>query len=369
MRHSLRLGGPDKNGRRPHGRESLQARETWWGRIQHRGKEHRRSLGTTARDIAEKRVKAWIESLEAEEWGETPPLLFDAAAEAFIEEHLPTIKPSSAKRYISSLRKMLPHMRGLRLDKIDRTKLTEYVAYRKREGASQPTIRRDLACLSSLWEHAAGDHDIETANPILRFLKAQSRRGALKESPPRTRYLSHQEEAALLTGCTDPTLADQIACAIDTGLRQEEMFGLTWRDVDLRSGVVTVIADRAKSGKARQVPLLERSAQILAQMPRRLRPAGGPDWVFCDRKGNRYKKRRRAFETACRRAGIEGLTWHDLRRTCGCRLLQDREFAMDRVKSWLGHSTVAMTERSYAFLEIDDLKRAAQIPAHGQRTT
>lgn len=343
--------------------------KTWWGRIQHRGKEHRRSLGTTARDLAEKRVKAWIESLEAEAWGETPPLLFDTAAESFIEEHLPTIKPSSAKRYIVSLRQLLPHMRGVRLDKIDRAKLGEYVAARRRDGASQPTIRRDLACLSSLWEHAAGDHDIEIANPVRRFLKAQARRGALRESAPRTRYLTHEEEGALLENCLAPALADQVAFAIDTGLRKEEMFGLTWRDVDLRSGLVTVRADRSKSGKTRRVPLLDRSAQILAQMPRRLRPAGGPDWVFCKKDGERFAAGRRdAFEGAVRRAGLADLNWHDLRRTCGCRLLQDRGMQMHEVRDWLGHSTVRLTETTYAFLDVENLKRSAGVVGVGTKT-
>jgi len=261
-------------------------------------------------------------------------------------------------------------MRGVRLDKIDRAKLGEYVAARRRNGASQPTIRRDLVCLSSLWERAAGDHDIEIANPVRRFLKTQARRGTLRESAPRTRYLTHEEEGALIDACLAPALGDQIRFAIDTGLRKEEMFGLTWRDVDLRSGVVIVRADRAKSGKTRQVPLLSRSAQILAQLPRRLRTTGGPDWVFCKKDGERYSAgRREAFESAARRANLSDLNWHDLRRSCGCRLLQDREMTMDKVRMWLGHSTVAMTERSYAFLEIDDLKRAAQKPAHPHRIT
>ena len=33
---------------------------------------------------------------------------------------------------------------------------------------------------------------------------------------------------------------------------------------------------------------------------------------------------------------------------------------MDQVRAWLGHSSVAVTERHYAFLSIDNLKAAAQ---------
>jgi len=51
--------------------------------------------------------------------------------------------------------------------------------------------------------------------------------------------------------------------------------------------------------RERAVPLLERSAQILALSPRRIRPAGGSDWVFCKEDGSRYLRRRKAFLTAC----------------------------------------------------------------------
>jgi integrase/recombinase XerD len=50
--------------------------------------------------------------------------------------------------------------------------------------------------------------------------------------------------------------------------------------------------------------------------------------------------------------------WHDLRRTCGCRLLQDKGFTMVQVSKWLGHASVRVTEKHYAFLYVDDLERA-----------
>ena len=66
----------------------------------------------------------------------------------------------------------------------------------------------------------------------------------------------------------------------------------------------------------------------------------------------------KGMKAARRRAGLKALRWHDLRRTCGCRLLQDHAMSMEGVKEWLGHSTVVVTERTYAFLEIEHLHRA-----------
>jgi integrase/recombinase XerD len=67
-----------------------------------------------------------------------------------------------------------------------------------------------------------------------------------------------------------------------------------------------------------------------------------------------------ALKAAARKAGIEDLTLHDLRRTCGCRLLQDYGASMEVVSRWLGHSSIVVTERCYAFLRVEDLHRAIE---------
>lgn len=46
------------------------------------------------------------------------------------------------------------------------------------------------------------------------------------------------------------------------------------------------------------------------------------------------------------------------RRTCGCRLLQDHRLPMEQVSQWLGHASLAQTQRAYAFLKVDNLHRS-----------
>jgi integrase len=74
--------------------------------------------------------------------------------------------------------------------------------------------------------------------------------------------------------------------------------------------------------------------------------------------GRRFWHLDKAFRGACRRARVADVRWHDLRRTCGCRLLQDRGFSMEQVRTWLGHSDLKTTQRSYAFLDVSHLVRA-----------
>lgn len=328
--------------------------KTWWGRFQFRGEEHRRSLQTTSRTVAEKRVRQWISDLRASEWGEKPTPKFEDAVVHFFDVSQ-ELKSSTLRRYQSSLRLLDPMFRGVKLSDIDREKLRTFVAHRLEAGTAMPTIRRDLAFLSSVVSEANMHWEFE-GNVVMSFLKAGRKRGTLRDSEPRTRYLSLNDEQRLLSQC-DESLEIAVTFAIDTGLRREEQFGLCWGDVDLNDGIVNVSGARTKTRRTRMVPLLSRSAQMLAHHGARKSPES---YVFSKADGSRYPHRRRAFDTALKRAGLCNLTWHDLRTTCGCRLLQDRGMTMDQVRAWLGHSSVAVTERHYAFLSIENLKAAAQ---------
>jgi integrase/recombinase XerD len=67
-----------------------------------------------------------------------------------------------------------------------------------------------------------------------------------------------------------------------------------------------------------------------------------------------------ALKKAALKAGLEDLTLHDLRRTCGCRLLQDYGAPMEVISRWLGHSSIKVTETVYAFLTDEDLHQAVE---------
>jgi integrase len=329
----------------------------WWGRVQRDGHDIRKPLGTTSRSLADRYLKLWLDRLDAEAWGEKPRKSYRDTMESFIDNHLPRLRPTTRARYMVSAKLLHPHFNGKFLDEITSARLSEFEMARRKQGARSPTIRRDLLCLSSMFTHAIVDLEWTQSNPISPYLSVQRRRGRLKESPPRTRYLTHDEEAALLVAA-DYELAGQMAFAIDTGLRKSEQWSLTWPQIQGGYKEVWIPAEKAKGGRERRVPLLPRSAQFLAQLPRHLRRGDEPDWVFRKANGERYGERRKAFLAAIERAGLNELIWHDLRRTCGCRLLQDHGMEMKKVADWLGHKSVTVTERSYAFLSVENLHTA-----------
>lgn len=335
----------------------------YWGRAQRQGREYRRSLKTADRAIADRRFRQWLSDLEGIAWGEKPPRSFNETAARFIREHLTTLKPGGARRYGVSLKHLAGHFGGMTLNQIRSANLSDFETSRRSAGASAGTIRRDFACLSSMMTSAEDWEWIDDGlNPVPSYLKRRARRG-LREAPGRTRYLTVGEEARLLENATSAVRA-AIVLAIDTGLRREELFSLGWRQIDFVRGTITTTT-RTKNGRARKVPISDRSRTILGTLPRRLDCACV---LVNPYTGTRYVQMNKGLKAAMRRAGIADLRWHDLRRTSGCRWLQRDGKSMEEVSLLLGHSSVTVTEQRYAFLEADTVAEsfgAAQNPAHG----
>lgn len=306
--------------------------------------------------------------LEAEDWGDRPKITVNEAADTFILEHCPSLRLSSRKRYGRSIAYLDECLGDKMLADVRSADLKDFETWRRSMGAAAPTVRRDLACLSSIYGFAAEKEWVDT-NPVSAFLKARKKRG-LRESPPRTRYLTRDEETKLLEAAA-PRLRDAIVFAIYSGLRSEEQWSLTWDRVDIDRRQVEIPKEIAKAKRDRTAILLDPAVAVLRALPRHIKepfvffhggraPSRAIARVRAPQKdGKRYSHMLRGLKAAAKRAGIPNLIWHDLRRTHGCRLLQEQGWSMEMVRDQLGHSTSAQTERSYAFLEVDARRQMA----------
>ena len=63
------------------------------------------------------------------------------------------------------------------------------------------------------------------------------------------------------------------------------------------------------------------------------------------------------FANVAKRAGVPDVTFHDLRRHVGTMLINSGE-RLEVVSKLLGHSNVAVTQRSYAHLSTDATRAA-----------
>jgi integrase len=170
-------------------------------------------------------------------------------------------------------------------------------------------LRRDG--LADGWSHSTVDRMMNTVRAVLR---ACVRWRHLDSAPPvpmygepetEPRFLTHQQFARL---CQElpPHLKLAARFAVLTLLRMRAQSGLTWDRIDLKARMAWIPATQMKTAKAFGFPLSPEAVKVLREV-RKLIPG---DRVF-----GQENFHTAAFRKAAKRAGLEGLRWHDLRHT------------------------------------------------------
>ncbi len=132
---------------------------------------------------------------------------------------------------------------------------------------------------------------------------------------------------------------------------------MQWSRVDLRAKLFYLERQHTKNKKRRSIPLNDAAVSVLKNRLRfRAENCPNSEWVFCHRDGRRLKDVKRAFATACQRAGIKDFRIHDLRHTCAAWLVT-AGVPLSTVRDLLGHSSVTMTEK-YAHLAPENVRAA-----------
>jgi len=284
--------------------------------------------------------------------GRQPERYFDELMLGYLEA---TAGKSHAARDIYTARHLQEFFAGLSMVAIGRGEIGEYRRRRAVEGAADGTVRRELGLLSRAVNYARREWGWEITNPVS---------GRLPPPPPgRLRWLRREEYERLLKAARAnpraPWLADFIEFAVHTGMRRGEILGLEWRRVDLGERVAYLNPEHQKGRRYNAVPLNDRAVAILRKrFAARERPKAR--YVFEYRK-HRIASLKTSFGRARAAAGLEDVTIHDLRHTCGAWLVQ-AGVPIRTVAEVLRHRDIATTMR-YAHLAPEDARAAVDVLA------
>lgn len=223
---------------------------------------------------------------------------------------------------------------------IDGPAVYGYAVARRSQGVSEAGIRRELAVLGAAINYARALWSWPIVDPT------RGRKPVAEDS--RVRWITHEEATRLLAAARQepraPHIADWIKLALNTGCRRGELLGLTWDRVDLARGVIYLEPEHNKSRKRQSVPLNEAAREALIGRARfRATYCPASPWVFVDKQGERIANVRKAFATACQRAGIKDFTPHDCRHTAATWMVM-AGVPLHTVQAVLRHSTIAATE-------------------------
>jgi integrase/recombinase XerD len=167
-----------------------------------------------------------------------------------------------------------------------------------------------------------------------------------------------------LTAKGKDVIVDMVLFAVETGLRLDEENNLRWSDVEFKNRVITIGNKlfKTKSKKVRRIPFNERMEKILLRNSNRqlLNSKILREFVFVQNNGKQYKKDTvsKSLKKVIKESGLpDELHWHCLRATAATRWASNK-VPIFTVSKLLGHSTVNVTTRYYAGIDLDELRDA-----------
>lgn len=141
-------------------------------------------------------------------------------------------------------------------------------------------------------------------------------------------------------------LMPMILLAINTGLRQGELFNLSWSMVNLSERSLILSGGITKNNSSRYIPLNDEAYNIIQQFYKKSAIKDG--LVFPSRNNQPFNNVKRSWSAILKKANITQFRWHDLRHHFASKLVM-AGIDLNTVRELLGHSDIKMTLR-YAHL-------------------
>lgn len=357
----------DKNSKKPrrgHNEGSYTQRKDgrWMGRVTLANGKRHAFYGKTKDEVKEQLLDALKNRKD-----DRPIISTKQTVAQFLTQWLETTKPtirlSTFVRYEEYVRlHTLPELGKVKLARLTPQHLQKLYALKLAGGLSPMTVRHLHAIM-----HRALGQALRWGMVAVNVAEAVD--------PPRTKRQEIKtltpEEARMLIGASQGTRFEGLyMLAISTGLRQGEMLGLRWKDVDLEAGSVQVVGSLQRShhglaisepktaSSRRKVILTDAAKNVLRQhrirqMEERLK--AGPLWednglVFPNEMGKPMDAGnllRRYFSPLLKKAGLAHIRFHDLRHSAATILLS-QGINPKVIQEMLGHSSITLTLDTYS---------------------
>ncbi len=292
----------------------------------------------------------------------------------WVETAASRVRPSTAARYRQLVeRQVVPTWGRIRLSQLTPAEVERGLEMLLKTGLSPRTVGHVRAVLRTSL------NDAQREGLLARNVATLAKAPRVPREVPKV--LDPSEVGAVVAAMPDDGLRRLVIVAVHTGLRQGELLGLRWSDVNLEVHELHVtqalqrvagryeLVDVKSSTSRRTIPLTAAAVSTLEdqrqwQMEARL-AAGGrwheliPGLVFTTDRGHPVNgpSLTHRFEDALQATGLPVIRWHHLRHAyAGLALGSGSDLAT--VSGLLGHSSVALTASTYAGI-MPSLKRQA----------
>jgi integrase/recombinase XerD len=276
-----------------------------------------------------------------------------------VKAHSPD-KPLTERRY----RQVLEHFDNLLgrkrkyAEAVTRADIDEYKIKRSEEtnernghSTAPRTINFEVSTLRTFFYYLINERAIPMVNPCARF-KPVKDEGERAHRKPATYTQGELDKLFVACNAFEKTVYGTLLL---TGLREQELCNLTWKDVDLKKETLRVTGEgkegfSPKDYEERMIPIPLDLVALLKKLSRKF------DWVFPTAQGRRQTHLLRRLKRLAKRAGVAHATLHKFRHTYATRLLE-KGCDIVTVQHLMGHSDLDTTRQ---YLNPDDtLKRKA----------
>ena len=327
--------------------------KVYWVKYYRNGKGYRESSGSTKQSDA-KRLLRIREGDSARGIPVTPRVgraRFDELAQDMVDDYLANRKRTVRDLQTRIDRHLSPSFSGRRAASITTADIRKYITKRQAEGAANAGINRELSVIRRAFNLAMQSGKMMHKPHI----------PMLKENNIRTGFFEFEQFRSLHKHLPD-YLKPFVHFAYITGWRRSEISGLELRQVDFEAGRVFLDPGTTKNDDGRQFPLTQELRELLKRQKdhtlRFQRERGKVIPSVFHRQGRPIGDFRKAWRTACKKAGLPGRIPHDFRRTAVRNLV--RAGIPERVAMQMtGHKTRSVFER-YNIVSEGDLDAAAK---------
>lgn len=280
------------------------------------------------------------------------------------------VRPSTYRLYCGIVQKHITkHIGGVTLARLMPNQVRAMLTEMEKEQASPRLRQIAFGVLRLALKQAARDGSIPR-NPCDAIDAPKAPRRIIKS-------LTRDEATRLLDAARGDRLEALYIMALSCGLREAELFGATWSNVNLKEETIQItqqltennghpalVEPKTKSA-IRQIDLPSIALQALRDHRQRTFAQGtlhnSLDLVFTDSEGKPLRRSnflRREFTPTLKKAGLPRIRFHDLRHSCASLALQGG-VPPHVVARMLGHSRVSITLDLYAHVLPGQGKEAA----------
>jgi integrase len=322
----------------------------WWVKYHRHGQVFRESSGSEEYSDAERFLKRRLGELATGRFAGLGPerTRMDELFDDLLEDY----RLNGRKSLVQTESRIRVHLRpafgALRVADLSTHAIKRYIAGRLHDGAAHATVNRELEHIEHALTLGARCEPPKVLRPIhIPMLDERNvRTGFLDDAG----YLRLRQELP-------EHLRPIFVVAYHVGNRLGELRGLRWDQVDFAHNQILLNPGETKNERGRALPIYGEMRPVLV-MEKAIRDANFPACAYVfQNEGRPLGEFRKAWASACERAGVPGLLFHDLRRSAirNMRLAGVPENVAMEIS---GHRTRAVFDR-YSIVGARDLQDAA----------